>query len=128
MGVVVEELGREAAACGIKQDALEAAVSKSLAGAGLKVVQQSDEDTYLYVNVGTAATPGGTCFSRYDAYVYTNTAATLSYGSRPVLVQVSLFHKGGITGSGINGHGDAVVRTITQYVDQFAASVRNANK
>jgi transcriptional regulator of nitric oxide reductase len=61
-------------------------------------------------------------------YVYTNTTATLSYGSRPVLVQVSLMHKGGITGSGASSHGETVVRTIKQYVDQFAARIREANK
>jgi hypothetical protein len=128
LGVVVEDLGPEAVSCGLKQDTIEAAVSKSLSSAGLKVVRETDEDTYLYVHVITTATTTGYCFSRYDAYVYTNTTATLSYGSRPVLVQVSLIHKGGITGSGTKGHGEAVTRTLTQYVDQFAAQIRNANK
>jgi hypothetical protein len=128
LGVVVEDLGATATSCGLRQDAIEAAVSKSLSDAGLKVARNSDEDTYLYVNVNTSSTSAGYCFSRYDAYVYTNTTATLSYGSRPVLVQVSLLHKGGITGSGASGHGETVVRTITQYVDQFAARIRQANK
>jgi hypothetical protein len=128
LGVVVEDLGSEATSCGLRQGAIEAAVSKSLSGAGLKVALNSDEDTYLYVNVITTATSTGYCFSRYDAYVYTNTTATLSYGSRPVLVQVSLLHKGGITGSGASSHGETVARAITQYVDQFATRIRQANK
>ncbi len=128
LGVVVEDLNSQAASCGLRQDAIEAAVSKSLADAGLKVVRNSDEDSYLYVNVITTSMPTGYCFSRYDASVYTNTTATLSYGSRPVLVQVSLLHKGGITGSGASTHGETVVQTIRQYVDQFAAQIRAANK
>jgi hypothetical protein len=128
LGVVVEDLGPEAVSCGLRQEAIAAAVSKSLSAAGLKVVQNTDEDTYLYVHVITVAASASYCFSRYDAQVYTNTTATLSYGSRPVLVQVALVHKGGVTGSGVSGHGEAVIRTITQYVDQFAARIRNANK
>jgi len=128
LGVVVEDLGAEAVACGLQQSAIEAAAVKSLSSAGLKVVQNTDEDTYLYVHVITAASQTGTCFSRYDAYIYSNTAAKLSYGSRPALVQVSLLHKGGMATSATRGHGEAVTRAIAQYVDQFAAQIRNANK
>ena len=53
LGVVVEGLGSESAACGLKQGAIETAVSKSLSDAGLKVLQNSDEDSYVYVNVIT---------------------------------------------------------------------------
>jgi hypothetical protein len=52
----------------------------------------------------------------------------MSYGSRPALVQVSLLNRGGLTASGMKGHGEAVVRALTQYVDQFAAQIRDANK
>jgi hypothetical protein len=128
LGVVVEGVGPEAEKCGLKQDVVEAAVSRSLSGAGLRVALNTDEDSYLYVHVMTAAVSTGFCTSRYDASVYTHVAATLSYGSRPVLVQVSLLHKGGITGSGASSHGEAVVRALTQYVDQFAARIRGANK
>ena len=127
LGVVVEELGREAASCGLTQAALEAAAAKSLSSAGLKVLR-TDEDSYLYIRVVTALTTTGTCFSRYDATVYSYTAATLSYGSRPALVQVSLLNRGGMTASGAKGHGESVTRAITQYVDQFAAQIRDANK
>jgi hypothetical protein len=128
LGIVVEDLGAEAASCGLRQEAIEGAASKRLSSAGLTVLRNTDEDTYLYIRVITAATATGTCFSRYDAYVYSYTAATLSYGSRPALVQVSLLHKGGLTASAAKGHGDAVTRAITQYVDQFAAQIRDANK
>ena len=128
LGIVVEDLGAEAASCGLNQDAIAAAAAKSLSAAGLKVLRNTDEDTYLYVRVVTAATTSGTCFSRYDAFVYSYTAATMSYGSRPALVQVSLLNRGGMTASGVKGHGDAVMRALTQYVDQFAAQIRDANK
>jgi len=128
LGIVVEDLGAEAASCGLRQEALEAGAAKSLSSAGLKVLRNTDEDTYLYVRVMTAATTTGTCFSRYDAYVYSYTAATMSYGPRPALVQVQLLHKGGLTASAAKGHGDAVTRTLTQYVDQFATQIRDANK
>jgi len=128
LGIVVEDLGAEAASCGLRQEAIEAAAAKSLSAAGLKVLRNTDEDTYVYLRVITAATTTGTCFSRYDAYVYSYTAATMSYGSRPALVQVSLLNRGGMTASGIKGHGEAVIRALTQYVDQFAAQIRDANK
>jgi len=127
LGVVVEELGREAASCGLTQAALEAAAAKSLSSAGLKVLR-TDEDSYLYIRVVTALTTTGTCFSRYDATVYSYTAATMSYGSRPALVQVSLLNRGGMAASGAKGHGESVTRAITLYVDQFAAQIRDANK
>jgi hypothetical protein len=127
LGVVVEELGREAASCGLTQAALEAAAAKSLQAAGLSVLR-TDEDSYLYIRVVTALTTTGTCFSRYDATVYSYTAATMSYGSRPALVQVSLLTRGGMSVSGAKGHGESVTRAITQYVDQFASQIRDANK
>ncbi|MBE3123702.1 MAG: hypothetical protein IMZ65_02770 [Planctomycetes bacterium] len=128
LGLVVEELSPQAAACGLRQDAIEAAVSKSLVDAGLKVLRNTDEDTYVYVNVMTTSASTGLCVSRYDAFLYTNTTAKLSYQGTPVLVQVSLFHKGGIAGGTAGVHGDTVVRNVKQYVDEFAARIRNANR
>ena len=128
LGIVVEDLGAEAASCGLRQEAIEAAAAKSLSGAGLKVLRSTVEDTYVYIRVVTAATTAGTCFSRYDAFVYSYTAATMSYGSRPALVQVSLLNRGGMTASGAKGHAESVTRAIVQYVDQFAAQIRDANK
>jgi hypothetical protein len=128
LGVVVEDLGPAAATCGLKQDVLETTVTRSLTDGGLKVVTNSDEDTYLYVHVTTTAMTTGFCFSRYDATLYTHTTATLTYGSAPALVQVELLRNGGITGGGATAHAEAVVRSLRQYVDSFVASIRAANK
>lgn len=128
LGVVVEELGPASATCGLRQAPLESAVTNGLTGAGLKVVRNTDEDTYLYVHVVTTAMTTGFCFSRYDVTLYTHTTATPTYGLRPVLVQVQLAHKGGLSGGGANSHGDAVVKAVAQYVGQLAGRVRDANK
>ncbi len=128
LGLVVEGVGPEAEHCGIRPAAVEAAASKALTDAGLKVVRNTDNDTYLYVNVNTTAMSTGFCFTRYDVYLYSHTTATMSYGARPVLVQVALQNKGGITGSGASSHGEAVVRAIRQYAEQIGARVRDANR
>jgi hypothetical protein len=128
LGIVVEDLGAEAASCGLRQETLEAAAAKSLSAAGLKVLRDVDEDTYLYIRVVTAATASGTCFSRYDAIVYSYAAATMSYGTRPALVQVSLLNRGGLAASAAKSHGESVTRALAQYVDQFAAQIRDANR
>jgi hypothetical protein len=128
LGVVVEGLSAQSTTCGLTQDALEAAVVKQLSGASLKVVLNSDEDTYLYVHVITASLANGLCVSRYDASLSTHTTATLSYQSAPVLVEVLLLHKGGLSGGGPNAHGEAVRRGVLEYVDQFAAQIRDANR
>jgi hypothetical protein len=128
LGVVVEDLSPQAAACGLNQRTIEAAVSKSLSDAGFTVLQNSDEDTYMYVNVITTSLPSGLCVSRYDASLETHTTARLSYQDTPVLVQVSLLHKGGIAGGAPAAHAESVLRGVKQYVDQFAARIRDANK
>lgn len=128
LGVVVEGLSSQAATCGLTQDAFETAVSKSLSDAGLTVRRNSDEDTYVYVNVITATLPSGLCVSRYDAFLYTHTTATLTYQTTPVLVQVSLLHQGGIAAGAPAVHAEAVLRAVKQYVDQFATRIRDANK
>ena len=128
LGVVVEDLSQEAAACGLNQGTLETMVSKHLTDAGFTVVRNSDDDTYLYVNVNTASVSTGLCVSRYDAFLYTHTTAKLSYQGTPVLVQVSLLHKGGIAGGAPAAHADGVLRGVQEYVDQFATRIRDANK
>ena len=50
---LVEELSAQATACGLNQDAIESALSKRLTTSGLTVRRNSDEDTYVYVNVQT---------------------------------------------------------------------------
>jgi len=128
VGVVVEDLSPQAAACGLNHDAIQSAASKILTDSGLKVVRDSDNDTYVYLNIITTSIPTGLCVSRYDAYLYTHTTAKLSYQDSPVLVQVSLIHEAGLAGGAASGHGDNVVRALKQYVEQFAARIRRANQ
>jgi len=128
LGIVVEDLGAQAAACGLNQSTIETALTKQLTDAGFKVRRNSDEDTYLYVNVISSSLSNGLCVSRYDAFLYTHTTAKLSYQETPVLVQVSLLHKGGIAGGASANHGAAVLRGLQEYVAQFATRIRDANK
>ena len=128
LGILVEDLSAQAVACGLDRDAIETALSQRLATAGFSVRRNSDEDTYLYVNVMTTTVPNGTCVSRYDAFLYTHATASLSYRDQPVLVQVSLMHRGGIGSSAASAHGTAVARALESYVDLFVAQVRDANK
>ena len=128
LGIVVEGLSPQAAACGLNQAALETAVSTRLSNAGFKVLPNSDEDTYIYVNVITSSLSNGLCVSRYDAFLYTHTTAKLSYHETPVLVQVSLLHKGGIAGGAPAAHAEGVLRGVNEYVDQFSTRIHDANK
>jgi hypothetical protein len=128
IGLVVEASGPQAVACGLNQATLETALSRRLAGAGLNVRLNSDEDTYVYVNVMTSHAPNDLCVSRYDVFLYTNTTTALSYHSTPVLVQVSLLHQGGLAGGPAATHPDAVQKGLEQYVDLFLARIGDANK
>ena len=128
LGVVVEGLTAQAAGCGLSQDAIETALSGRLSSAGFKVIRDSDEDSYLYVNVMTTSLPSGLCVSRYDVTIYTHTTARLSYQETPVLVQVSLLHKGGIAGGASATHGASVLRGVQEYLDQFVTRIHDANK
>jgi len=128
LGVVVEELGSQAIACGLNHDALENAVAKRLRDGGLTVKKNSDEDTYVYVNVQTGSLPGGTCVSRYDAFLYTLGTARLSYRDQPVLAQISLIHRGGISSGASGTHAAAVTQGLESYIDLFLTQIRNANK
>jgi len=127
LSVVVEGLGSQAASCGIKQGALEAAAEKSLADAGLEVLRNSDEDTYLYVNVN-ATKVGAVCVSRYDVILYTYATARMPYGATPALVQVSLLRDAGMTGGDPAANGEAVLRAVKAAADRFAGRIREANK
>src|SRR5205823_4341400 len=105
-----------------------AAASKRLSDAGFRVLRNSDEDTYVYVNAITTSLSTGLCVSRYDVFLYTHTTAKLSYQETPVLVQVSLLHKGGIAGGAAAAHAEAVLRGVQEYIDQFSARIRSANR
>ena len=128
VGLLVEELSAQATACGLSQDAIESALSKRLTTSGLTVRRNSDEDTYVYVNVQTTTLTGGMCVSRYDAFLYTHATANLTYAKQPVLVQVSLMHRGGVNVSPPAGHGSAIVRGLESYIDVFTTQIRDANK
>jgi hypothetical protein len=128
LGVVVEGLGTQATTCGLRQEAIESAVVKQLAGAGLEVALNADEDTYLYVNVMTATLGNGMCLSRYDATLYTHTTAALGYHPTPVLVEVSLMHKGSLAAGVAAAHAESVMKGLQDYVGQFTTRIRGANK
>ena len=55
-------------------------------------------------------------------------SAKLPYQEQPALVQVVLIHEGGMASGGANGHGDGVVKAVTQFVDQIALRIRRANQ
>jgi hypothetical protein len=128
LGILVEDLSAQAVACGLNHDAIESALTRRLTDSGFAVRKNSDEDTYLYVNVMTTSTSNGTCVSRYDAFLYTHATANLSYHDQPVLVQVSLMHRGGIGTSAPVGHAGAVTRGLETYVDLFVTQIHDANK
>jgi hypothetical protein len=128
LGLVLEDLTGDAVACGLKQDALETTVSKHLSDAGFRVVRNSNDDTYMYVNINTAKASTGLCVSRYDVTIYSHAAARLPHTESPVLLQVELLHKGGIAGGAPAAHADGVTKSLLEYVDQFSARIRNAGK
>lgn len=128
LGLVLEDLSGDAVACGLKQDALETTVSKHLSDAGFRVVRNSDDDTYMYVNINTAKLSTGLCVSRYDVTIYSHAAARLPHTTSPVLLQIELLHNGGIAGGAPAAHADGVTKSLLEYVDQFATRIRNAGK
>jgi hypothetical protein len=127
VGVEVEDVSAQAAACGLSREAIQSTVTKALTEGGLKVTRNADTDVYLYVNVNTVSPAAGVCVSRYDASLNTNITAKLPYQDQSALVQVVLIHEGGMASGGASGHGDGVVKTLKQYVDQFALRIRRAS-
>jgi len=127
LGVLVENLSAQAAACGLNHDAIEGAVAKQLTDAGFSVRRNSDEDTYVYVNIITTMASGA-CVSRYDTFLYSYATAKLSYRDRPVLVQVSLIHRGGIGTSAPATHAATVGRGLQNYIDLVVTQIHDANK
>jgi hypothetical protein len=128
LGIVIEGLGAQAASCGLTEAALEAAVAGKLKSAGFTVLTKTDEDSYVYVNVMTGSLATGSCVSRFDVTVNTNTTARLSYQPTPVLVQVSLLHRGGMSASAAAGHAATVIKGVSEYLDEFIARIKAANK
>ena len=128
VGVVVENLNAQAAACGLRQDAIERAATKILTDSGFRVIRGADTDTYLSLSVMTTNAGPGLCVSRYDAYFYAHVTTSLSYQATPVPVQVSLIHEGGLAGGGAAGHGDNVVKSLSAYIEQIASRIHAANQ
>ena len=128
LGLVIEGIGADAAKCGLKADALEAAVSKHLTDAGFRVLRNTDDETYLYVNVNAVTASAGLCVTRYDVTLYSHAAAPLAHTSAPVELQVELLHKGGLAGGAPAQNGETVTKNVLEYVDQFATRVKSANK
>jgi hypothetical protein len=128
LGLVVEELGQQAVGCGLTRDALERSVGKHFTDVGLKIVRDSDDDTYVYVNIMTSTLANGMCISRFDWSIYSTTEATLSYQRSPLLAQVLLAHKGGLTGSLPATHAADVIRAMDDGFNQIAGIIRDANK
>ncbi len=126
VGLVVEDLTSQAAACGLNADTISSAMAKLLTDAGFTVARNSDEDTYLYIDIVTTSASAGLCISRFDASLYTHTTARLSYQDAPVLVRVLLLRDGGLAGGGAQVHADTVMRTLSRYVGQFVTRMRNA--
>ena len=126
--VVIEGLGAQASSCGLTEAALDAAVAGKLKSAGFTVLTNTDEDSYVYVNVVTGSLSTGSCVSRFDVTVYTHTTARLSYQPSPVLVQVSLLHRGGISAGAATGHAAAVIKSVSEYLDEFIGRIKAANK
>jgi hypothetical protein len=127
LGVVVEGLGADAAKCGLKQETLEKAVAERLTNAGFRVVRDSDDETYLYVNINTVTASAALCVSRYDVTLYSHAAAQLAHTASPVLLQVELLHKGGLAGGSPAVHADGLLKNVLEYVDQFSTRIRDAN-
>lgn len=127
LGVVVEALSATARACGLDERAIEAAVSKRLTDGGLTVRRNSDNDTYLYVNIKTERLPDGSCLSRYDSTIYSHTTAKMSYGDTAALVQVELMHRGGLSATS-GQHAPAMIRQLEGDIDFFATEIRTANR
>jgi hypothetical protein len=127
LGVVVEGVGPEAAKCGLKPEAVTTAVEKRVTDAGFRVVRNSDDDTYLYVNINTVTASAALCVSRYDVTLYSHVEGKLSYTPSPVLLRVELLHNGGLAGGGPAAHAEGVMKGLLDYVGQFASRIRNAN-
>jgi hypothetical protein len=128
LGLVIEGLEADAAKCGLKADALDAAVSRRLTDAGFRVLRDTDDETYLYVNVNAVMASAGLCVTRYDVTLYSHTAAPLAHTSAPVELQVELLHKGGLAGGAPAQNGEAVTKNVLEYVDQFVTRIKTANK
>lgn len=128
LAIVIDGLGAQAASCGLTKAALETVVASKLKSAGLTVLTNTVEESYVYVNVISGSLPSGSCVSRFDVTVYTYATARLAYQPSPVVVQVSLLNKGGISAGAAAGHAALVVKNVSEYLDEFIARIKAVNK
>lgn len=128
IGVVIDELSTQATSCGLTQSAIETAVAKRFTDAGFTVHRYQDQSPYVFVEISTSGLANGLCISRYDVTLTTHAMATLSYQQTPVLAEITLLRDGGLTGGNPGVHAENVTHGVLQYVDQFIARIRDANK
>lgn len=128
IGVVVDELSSQAASCGLTQSAIETAVAKRFTDAGFTVHRYQDQSPYVFVEITTTGLANGLCVSRYDVTLTTHAMTTLNYQQTPVLAEITLLRDGGLTGGNPGVHAENVTHGLLQYVDQFIARIRDANK
>ena len=128
LGVVIEDLTSQAAACGLERSTLETTIATSLTDAGFKIQRNADEDTYLYIDIITASVSNGVCVSRYDASLYTHATTRLDYQDQTVLVRVLLLHEGGLAGGNPKEHSERVLANLTQHVKKFGERIRAAGQ
>ena len=128
IGVVVDDLTAQATSCGLTQSAIQNAVAKRFTDAGFTVHRYQDQSPYVFVEVSTTGLGNGLCVSRYDVTLTTHAMATLSYQQTPVLAEITLLRDGGLTGGNPGVHAENVTHGLLQYVDQFIARIRDANK
>ena len=99
---------------------------KQLSGAGLKVALLG-RGHLLYVNVA-ARRWRTACASRATTCSSTDIRRGAGVSSAPVLVDVSLMHKGGLAAGAAAAHAESVMRGLQDYVGQVTARIREANK
>ncbi len=128
IGVVVDDLTAEGTSCGLTQSAIETAVAGRFSDAGFTVHRYQDQSPYVFVEVATTSVGNGLCVSRYDVTLTTHAMTTLNYQQTPVLAEITLLRNGGLTGGSPGVHAQNVTHGLVQYVDQFIARIRDANK
>lgn len=123
----VEDLGAQAATCGLDQGKIKTSISKILADAGLNAPAYGKEDAYVLINVATSKLPDGACVSRYDASLVSHADANFPYLRGTVAaVEVQLLHEGGMSGSSPSAHASAVLDALGKSVSHFVAQIRAA--
>jgi hypothetical protein len=128
IGTVVEELGAQAAACGLDQAKIKTSTARLLADAGFKTQPYGDEESYVVISVVTSKLSDGLCVSRYDASLMSQADATFSHVKGLVSIPVQLLHEGGMAGGSPSAHASAVMEALAKSVNTFVSQIRAASK